>query len=49
LIGAGQSVADGQTTAGGITNFFPGEISDVQVWNYALANPQVKALYDQGP
>lgn len=49
LIGAGQSVADGSTTlTTGITNFFPGEISDVRAWNYSLDDQQIKALFDQG-
>jgi hypothetical protein len=31
----------------GAGNFFPGQISDVQAWNYALTAPQVTALYQQ--
>jgi hypothetical protein len=48
LIGAGQSVADGTTTTGGITDFFPGQIGDVRAWNYALDDRQIKALFDKG-
>jgi Concanavalin A-like lectin/glucanases superfamily len=39
-IGAGQYDAT-------IGDFFPGDISDVQAWSYALSAPQISALYDQ--
>ena len=32
---------------GAAANLFPGDISDVQAWNYALTAPQISALYDQ--
>jgi Concanavalin A-like lectin/glucanases superfamily len=31
----------------GTASFFPGELSDVQAWNYALNPTQITALYDQ--
>lgn len=35
---------------GVITNLFPGEISNVQAWNYTLDDQQIQAFYDQiGP
>jgi hypothetical protein len=40
LLGAGQYNAT-------IGDYFPGKISDLQAWNYALSAPQITALYDQ--
>jgi hypothetical protein len=34
-------------TAGTLGNYFPGEISNAQAWNYALSAPQISALYNQ--
>ncbi|MGW7824196.1 LamG-like jellyroll fold domain-containing protein [Streptomyces puniciscabiei] len=34
---------------GSMTDYFPGEISDAQLYNYALTANQVTALYDQIP
>lgn len=32
---------------GSYGGYWPGDLSDVQAWNYALSAPQVTALYDQ--
>jgi hypothetical protein len=33
--------------AGAAADFFPGDVSDVQAWNYALTGPQITALFEQ--
>jgi hypothetical protein len=41
------TIGAAQYNAGNRCDYFPGLISDVQVWNYALSDPQVAALYQQ--
>ncbi|MCX4749211.1 hypothetical protein OG455_27525 [Kitasatospora sp. NBC_01287] len=40
-------IGSAQVSPGTQGTFFPGMISDVQAWNYALSAPQVTALYQQ--
>ncbi|MBU2543665.1 DUF2341 domain-containing protein [Patescibacteria group bacterium] len=36
------------STAAAATEYFPGQIDDVRIYNYALTDNQVKTLYNQG-
>ena len=38
----------GHSAAGGLQRYFDGQIDDVQIFNYALTNQQIKSLYNQG-